>query len=79
MKFKSEVQKATEDEQKNQNLSHGGQIIIVVNLDEDLLHRASFKLDMIQKLANLEQNADDTLEKAYAEGKVLLYPYLGNG
>ena len=51
----------------------------MVNLDEDLLHRASFKLDMKQKLACIEQNAEDILERAYAEGKILLYPYLGNG
>ena len=34
---------------------------------------------MKQRIACYEPNADDVLERAYAEGQALLYPYLGNG
>ena len=34
---------------------------------------------MRQKIAAIDHKMDMELEKAYSEGKILLYPYLGNG
>ena len=74
-----EVNCAIVNEDLVKTITHGCSIIIVVNLGEDLLHKAKFKIEMKRRIKQLNDLDADILDRAYAEGQILLYPYLGNG
>ena len=45
-----EVNCAIVNEDLVKTITHGGSIIIVVNLGEDLLHKAKFKIEMKRRI-----------------------------
>ena len=53
--------------------------VIVVNVCENLIYKAAFKLEMRHLAAKYAIGLSTELEKAYTMGKISVCPYLANG
>ena len=49
--FELEVNKATQQEKEDWQMGSTGFAILIVNFDEDLLHKAQIKLEMRKRMA----------------------------